>query len=92
MVVCSEVCFCQGIWGVLDSTKSGHTDKIRCSLMGYWHVLEDNLEEHKLKHPGNMDGKIRCSGKDFHILLGKHGIPLGFLLASLENDTFIVHP
>ena len=60
------MCFCQGIWSVLDSIKSGHTDKITCSLMGYWHVLEYNLKEDKLKHPGKMDGKIRCSGKDLH--------------------------
>ena len=66
----------------MDSTKLGHTDEIRCSLMGYCHVLEYNLEEDKLKHPGKMDGKIRCSGKDLHNLLGEHGIPLRFSLAS----------
>ena len=27
----SDVCFCQGIWSVLDSTRLGHTDKIRYS-------------------------------------------------------------
>ena len=38
------------IWGALDSTKSGHFDKIRCSVkslpscVGYWHVLDYNLE------------------------------------------------
>ena len=40
------------------------------------------MEEDKLKHPGKMDGKIRCSGKDLHNLLGEHGIPLRFSLAS----------
>ena len=86
------MCFCQGIWGALESTKSGYTEKIKCSLMGYWRVLEYNLEEDKLKHPGKMDGKIRCSGKDLHILLGEHGIPLRFSLASWENDTFLFYP
>ena len=38
--------------------------------MGYWRVLEYNIEEDKLKHPGKMDDKIRCSGKDLHIFLG----------------------
>ena len=47
---CSEVCFGLEIWGVLDSTKSGHIDKIRCSVkrfsscMGYWRVLDYNVE------------------------------------------------
>ena len=45
------MCFCLGNWGALDSTKSGHTDKIRCSVkslpfsVGYWRVLEYNLED-----------------------------------------------
>ena len=37
--------------------------------MGYWHVLEYNLEDDKHKHPDKMDSNIRCSGKDLHILL-----------------------
>ena len=37
--------------------------------MGYWRVLEYNLEEDKLKQTDKMDSKIRCSGKDLHILL-----------------------
>ena len=53
---CTGVCFCLGNWGVLDSTKSGHTGKIRCSIkilpfcVGYWRVLDCNLEG-KLKAP-----------------------------------------
>ena len=34
--------FCLEIWGVLDSTKSGHTDKIRCFLMDidvFWSII-----------------------------------------------------
>ena len=47
---CSEVYFCLGIWGVLDSITSVHIDKIRCSAksvpscVGYWRVLDYILE------------------------------------------------
>ena len=33
-------------------------------------------------HPGKMDGEIKCFGKDLHIFLGQHGIPLSYFLAS----------
>ena len=48
---CSEVCFRLRKWGVLDNTKSGHTDKIRCSVkilpscVGCWCVLDYNVED-----------------------------------------------
>ena len=70
---CSEVCFGLEIWGVLDSTKSGHIDKIRCSVkrlpscMGYWRVLDYNVEG---KLQATWQNKIRYSGKDLRIFLG----------------------
>ena len=51
-----KACLCLGNWGVLDSTQSGHNDKIGCSVkilpfcVGYWRVLDYNLED-KLKAP-----------------------------------------
>ena len=56
---CSDVYFCLGIWGVLDSAKSENTGKIRCSVkslpsfVGYWRALDYNLEANS-KQPGKI--------------------------------------
>ena len=52
------MCFWQAIWGVLDSKKTGHTVKIRCSVknlpfcVGYWHVLDYNWRTNS--NPGKL--------------------------------------
>ena len=52
-------CFWLGIWGVLDSKKTGRTNKMRCSVkklpfwVGYWRVL-DYIRRTNSKHPGKL--------------------------------------
>ena len=61
--------------GVLDSSKSGLTDKIRCSLkicLFAWDIVmfSSIIWRTNSKHLWKMYGKNRCPGKDLHIFLG----------------------